>query len=121
MVKKGMEVMKEREVDQLWIEIAKLKLRILQITERIKEHKLAKSLKHGPDHTNCRLEVLHLEKMIREQNKVVAAARLHYAIETRLSGATFESLGIALGVSPGRANQIWKKAIIYLKQFDKQE
>ena len=44
MVKESVEAMKEREIDQLWIEVAKLKLSILKITERIKEHKLAKSL-----------------------------------------------------------------------------
>jgi len=34
--------MKEREIDQLWIEVARLKLNLLKITDRIKEHKLAK-------------------------------------------------------------------------------
>ena len=46
---KWMEVMKEREIDQLWIEVARLKLNLLKITDRIKEHKIAKEAETQSD------------------------------------------------------------------------
>ena len=59
-----------------------------------------------------------LEKQIKEMGKTVRMARSHYALEAKLTGETFASLGVLLGVTGPRAREIYTIALRHLKRFD---